>query len=622
MPPSSFRRASIRRRRLPVVFGLFTGLLNVSAPPLLAEPHDLDWLTTTAFVGSSGARAVGMVVQPDGEYVLTGPVEGNNRFDIGLARYRPDGTLDPTFGNGGIVVPNLGADSQFPSDLVLDSNGRIIVVGNVSSGGSSDVSVTRLNSDGSLDNSFGTNGTVRIDINTEEGGNAVAIQSTGKIVVAGITNVQSVSRALLLRLNTDGSLDNSFGNNGIVVDPSNVDHDLRSLVVDPNDRLLVGGYVLNGNQYDFLAARFSASGAIDNSFGSGGRTTVAFGQMSTIAKSLLLQPDGRIVIMGSTTYEMPNLLTAARLLADGSIDTSFGNNGTTMTTFGGTDHSLGSAHLRTDGRIVAFGAIQQPGSDYGFLIAQYLPDGSLDQSFDGDGHIVLQPDVIHDFAFDGTVLSDGRIVVAGTAYLQGAYDFALATFFPRPTPVAPVHAVPAYRAALDPNGGTCVDGSSHTMPWLAVFIGYRYLPDSTDCTRPGHAFTGWVDTATERPVALPALTDPASNTRRQFLASDASLTATWSPLPTALDVHVVLANFFCGPCSNVWIIHTPSEHATGYRRELNEEPASCSTEVEVFGLRACEIVGLASGVPLEFSTTPLNTHGNGPAATQTVVLND
>lgn len=620
MPFFSFRRASIRRRPLLVVLGLFTGLLNVSAPPLLAEPHDLDWLTTTAFSGSGGARANVMVVQPDGKYLLAGPVERNNGFDIGVVRYRPDGTLDPTFGNGGIARPNLGPDSRFPSDLALDSNGRIIVVGNVSSGGSSDVSIIRLTSSGSLDNSFGTNGDTRVDVNTEDGGNAVAIQSTGKIVVAGITYVQSVSRALLLRLNTDGTLDTSFGTNGIVVDQNNVNEDIRALVVDSSDRILVGGYELNGAQEDFLVARFTASGAVDNSFGSGGRTTVAFGQLSTIAKSLLLQPDGRIVVLGSTANSTPNSLALTRLLTDGSLDPSFGTNGITMTTFGGTDHFLSSAHLRDDGRIVAFGAIQQPGSDYGFLISQYLPNGSLDQSFDDDGHIVLQPDVVHDFAFDGAVLSDGRIVAAGTAYLGGAYEFALASFSPRPSPRAPV--VPVYRTTLDPNGGTCLDDATHTSPWLSVFVGYRYLPGATECTRPGYLFTGWIDDETGRPVSLPVLTDPASDTLRPFLATNASLTATWSPFPTTLDVHVVLANFFCGPCANAWIIHTPSEHATGYRYELNGAMVSCTTEVEVFGLRACEIVGLPAGLRLDFSTTPFNAHGNGPAATQTVVLND
>ena len=188
-------------------------------------------------------------------------------------------------------------------------------------------------------------------------------------------------------------------------------------------------------------------------------------------------------------------------------------------------------------------------------------------------------------------------------------------------PPSPVSFVPLYRATLDPNGGTCVDPTARTETWTASFVGFRYLPGPSDCTRPGYAFGGWANTTTPTVARnLPLLTDPATNTQRYFVAENLDLVAVWKPLPTAVSNLVVFANFFCGPCTSAWLIHTPSEHATSYDYTLNATPTTCSPSVTVFGLHACQLTGIQSGTPITAAVTPRNTDGTGPSTTTTFVL--
>jgi len=174
--------------------------------------------------------------------------------------------------------------------------------------------------------------------------------------------------------------------------------------------------------------------------------------------------------------------------------------------------------------------------------------------------------------------------------------------------------VPLYRASLDPNGGTCIDSASRTETWTTAFVGYRYLPGPTDCTRPGYAFGGWANTSTPTIArTFPLLTDPSTNTQRYFVTDNLDLVAVWKPLPTVVSDLVVFANFFCGPCTNAWLIHTPSEHATSYDYTLNSTPATCSPSVTVLGLHACQLTSLTAGTPLTATVTPRNTDGTGPS---------
>ena len=196
--------------------------------------------------------------------------------------------------------------------------------------------------------------------------------------------------------------------------------------------------------------------------------------------------------------------------------------------------------------------------------------------------------------------ADGTTVAIGAEYNDGNNGgdsghvriFSLSTPVVAADPVLPI--TPIWRVTFDPNSGTCVDPTERTEPWTSVFVGYRYLPNATDCTRPGYTFTGWASTDTPtKPTSLPVLVDPSDNQRRAFLAANANLVAIWTPNPIA-DV-TVFANFMCGPCTNLWVIHPPVDPNTTIDITVNEVPASCTTAGEAFGYAVCELTSLTPG---------------------------
>jgi uncharacterized repeat protein (TIGR02543 family) len=117
---------------------------------------------------------------------------------------------------------------------------------------------------------------------------------------------------------------------------------------------------------------------------------------------------------------------------------------------------------------------------------------------------------------------------------------------------------------LDPNGGTCTDGTARSQPWTSVSLGYRYLPGASDCTRPGYTFTGWANTeAPTIPLDLPLLNDPSDGAPRYFIATNTNLIAIWTknPEPKAPTTFVALNGFFCRNCGN-WLIWNKADNAT------------------------------------------------------------
>lgn len=350
---------------------------------------------TTPGPGDAAASANGISRQQDGKLVVAGCASdpsGTGRFMF--ARYNSDGSLDPSFGSGGTVLISLGVStSACVEDLVLQPDRKIVAVGRSSnSGGGSRFAVVRLNADGTPDATFGSNGTVIVSpgIGTSEA-TSVGLQPDGQIVVAG----------------------------GASFDPDPSDSDGRA----------VEGFAvvrLNGGD-----------GGPDASFGSGGTSTVAFTSRpeegGANAPDLLVEPSGKIVAGGVAINDWPDDSTGtrtrfalARLNSNGSLDGSFGGDGKVVDPIRSTD---GFAHGRSlarqsDGKIVMAGDYYSVLGDgtYGprrWLIARYANDGGLDSSFGSAGSTVVPvggPTASSETApGELEVQPDDKIVAAGTA---------------------------------------------------------------------------------------------------------------------------------------------------------------------------------------------------------------
>ena len=394
-----------------------------------------DGKVITDFGADEGARDI--AIQPDGKIIAAGGnVYGTKSA---LARYNTDGSLDLSFGKGGKVITS-GSDA---SAVALQADGKIVTVGEINfkelPGDSSfryGFGAIRYNHDGSLDISFGQGGKVGIDSffsGTRAGDKAVdvVIQPDGKIVIAGQTNdnydYEDVQVALA-RLNSDGTLDTSFGGDGTVTTLFGASFSrvyANSVALQPDGKIVVGGYYKYANGRNVALARYHTDGRLDQSFDGDGRVVTILSPNTdsetyeTLPAFVAIQPDGKILAAGTMElppapdYSRPNYVFAlVRYKANGSLDETFGDAGKVNTDFSGGTDIVSDLALQADGKIVLAG--QAGGLIRGIGLARYLPDGSPDNTFDTDGKLVSR------FACDGVsetavaIQADGKIVAAGT----------------------------------------------------------------------------------------------------------------------------------------------------------------------------------------------------------------
>ena len=422
------------------------GSVTATAPAALAAAgFDVEGRVTTSF-GFADEKAYAAVLQPDGKLVVAGAAgESVGTYDFALARYNPDGALDETFGVSGKVSTALGPITDIAYALALQADGKIIAAGvNFTSTGNGTrrFALARYHPDGSLDASFDGDGLVTLGFGTRSMDTiyAVAVQPDARIVVAGSASMAYESNGVTLgqndfalaRLNPDGSLDASFGRGGIVITDFGTGPDIAyALILQPDGRILTAGTTTNGRNQDVALARYQPDGALDETFGNGGKVRTDFFDEDDIAWALALQPDGRIVAAGHTSHNAVTEFALVRYTANGSPDTSFGVGGKVATALSnageGEDTARGMA-LQADGRIVIAGRSGQ-GVWPAFAFARYHPDGKLDMSFDGDGKAQITFPQGGD-AYALALRPDGLLLAAGSAGTAKSSDFAIARFRP------------------------------------------------------------------------------------------------------------------------------------------------------------------------------------------------
>ena len=303
------------------------------------------------------------------------------------------GDLDLSFGHGGRVTTSVGTGNGGSLTAVgtIQSDGKVVVAGSANDNGNSDFALARYNNDGSLDSSFDGDGTLTTDLGTmNDYVNSVAIQPDGKIVVAGIVYDSGADPLhqffALARYNSDGSLDQTFDGDGKLTTNFGSSAVSTSMVLQPDGKIVVAGRTQNisGSNSDFALARYNANGSLDTSFDGDGLLTTSGGIGTGFdqANSLALQTDGKIVVAGETSRGGNNF-ALVRYNSDGSLDNSFDGDGMLTTSFGSSNSVAKSVVVRTDGKIVVVGL----GGNEVLVLARYNSDGSLDGSFDGDGKL-------------------------------------------------------------------------------------------------------------------------------------------------------------------------------------------------------------------------------------------
>jgi uncharacterized delta-60 repeat protein len=360
--------------------------------------------------GSSKTRAI--AIQGDGKILAGGyAYDGTNNLDssFALARFRPDGSADNSFGTGGRVITPIRIFSDEIYSLAIQPGGKIIAAGYSNRGASGqydpfDLTLVRYNSNGTLDTTFGTGGIVITQMpNGGWGvGKAIVIERSGKIVVTGLGAV--------VRYNSNGSLDTTFGSGGIVLLPQLA---TNTLVIQNETKIIVAGR--GGPTWDdFTLARLDSDGSPDTSFGTNGRVFTVFGGNAEVY-SLDIQKNGKIVAAGgaytdNTDYDF----ALTRYHANGSPDNSFGTNGKVVTSFGTDRDIAASVVVQRNGKILTAGRAVYNGSNGAFALARYKSNGALDNSFGSGGKVTTAVNLESE-ANAVAIQRNGKIVTGGSS---------------------------------------------------------------------------------------------------------------------------------------------------------------------------------------------------------------
>ncbi len=400
-------------------------------------------------LGQSNDLAYNMALQPDGKIIAVGiRFVGNDAVtgDFAVVRYNSDGSLDQTFGNGGFVVTDFGL-TETALAVAIQADGKIVVAG-----GTYPTfpflglfAVARYNSDGSLDNTFGGGGLVRTGFGSEgASASAIVIQSDGKIIAAGTKYIvfsneeQSDTDFALARYNSDGSLDSTFGGGGLVATDfnQNVDQALE-ILLQPDGNIVAAGTASSmTTSYDFGFARYLSNGTLDTTFGRGGTAEFDLGGGTIdLARSAVLQPDGKIVAAG-TIFQSDGFhenFAVLRLQPNGRPDRRFAQNGVAQIDFGSFFQSAYGVALQADGKIVTAGYADTEGSDSDFLLARLNRNGTLDTSFGAGGKVRTSFGDLNGGAKAVVVQADRKIVAAGfqATSTQKGVEFVLARYLAR-----------------------------------------------------------------------------------------------------------------------------------------------------------------------------------------------
>lgn len=373
-----------------------------------------------------------VAIQPDGKILVGGKSTAlGDKPDFALARYNADGGLDPSFGLNGRVITDFFDDADSLGGIALQPGGKIVAAGSaVEPGVGSVFAVARYNPDGSLDPSFGLGGKTTTRFPEEAEAAALALTPTGKILAVGTASPLIHPRIALARYNPDGNLDASFGTNGIVVNTvaSNANR-ARAVVLQTDNKIVIAGD-------DSLAQssalfRYNPDGSPDSGFGNAGAVLSGF-LLVSLANALVLQPDGKIVVAGfGQTSVIKNIFVIARHNPNGTIDANFGDLGSTRTVISMRHDGARALAIQSNGKILAAGFAGAPGDFFegfsDFVVVRYKPQGKLDNPFGSLGKVVTDFFGGSDVATAIALQTDGKIVLAGTAQ-STTNDFAIARY--------------------------------------------------------------------------------------------------------------------------------------------------------------------------------------------------
>jgi len=331
-----------------------------------------------------------------------------------LCTHAQHGDLDNTFGNDGIVTTPIGVDGDRCRDIAVQEDGKIVLIGSTNNGTNLDLAILRYNINGTPDNTFGEGGAFSVNLGGDEYGVSVVVLSDGKILTAGTQGESPFSDFLILKFNSDGTIDQTFGTNGIVTTDFGITHDIaNNIMINSDGKIIVTGEVKNGDDRDFAIAQYNTDGTPDPFFSGDGKATFDIVEFDRCYSSAL-QPDDKIILFGHISLAGDQDFATLRCKPDGSLDNSFGSQGIVVTDFNSTIEFGYSVALQQDGKIITSG-ITNYSVDPMLGVVRYNTDGSLDNTFGTGGKESHSVGPDYEFYNFLAIQSDGKILIAGAS---------------------------------------------------------------------------------------------------------------------------------------------------------------------------------------------------------------
>jgi uncharacterized delta-60 repeat protein len=370
-----------------------------------------------------------VAIQSDGKALVAGGSGNGTDKDLLLVRYDTNGLLDSTFGTGGVVRHDEGLDDEGIA-VALQSDGKVLVAGRSGNGSNEDLVLVRVDTNGVLDSTFGTGGVARYDGGWNDYGYSVAIQSDGKVLVAGGSEGEEFNgyywNLILCRYNINGTLDSTFGTGGVASYDGGIHHNHgRSVAIHSDGKALVAGKSYSGaHPNDLILLKYNINGILDSTFGTGGVARYD-GGADDIGFSVAIQSDGKALVAGRSknNYDFDSVLVSYD--TNGQLDSVYGSGGVASYE-GGFDDFGYSVAIRSDGKALVAGGTES-GSDRDLVLVGYDTNGILDSTF-GTGGVARYDSGLVDEGYSVAIQADGNALVAGWSGNGSDQDLILVRF--------------------------------------------------------------------------------------------------------------------------------------------------------------------------------------------------
>lgn len=349
----------------------------------------------------------------NGQIIVAGSLAANSSFtsyDFFVARYNSNGSIDPSFGTNGFTIIDFSSNYDAANALAIQNDGKILVAGRSTSNVYYDVAIARLNANGQLDNNFNGTGKVLVDVQGEsDEARTITLQKDGKIIIAGLSSTATAGNALALRMNTDGTLDNSFGTNGHVLFTfTGAAYFSSCLVMSDGNIALAGSTIVLGNSR-MAMAKINSNGSAANSFGTNGQAEFLETAGQSSCAALRYNPFDQNFYLAGMCATDAYMLSVKN---DGSINTSFATNGRANFDLGGSE-IFNSFCIDQNGDFLLCGN-NYINSSYESFVAKLKANGTADNAWGTNGATSIDWSTANDYGTAMTLQTDGKLLMVGS----------------------------------------------------------------------------------------------------------------------------------------------------------------------------------------------------------------